>query len=206
MSEAFLSSINVGSARPFKHNGKPAESAIWKAPVSGAVRATRCGLEGDAQADRRHHGGVDQAVYAYSLEDYAWWQSELGQALSPGTFGENFTVSGMDFREVGLGERWAVGGAIFEASQPRIPCWKFEHRMGIPGWIERFSRAKRPGIYMRVIQEGALMKGDVVRRERGDGISVYTMFEIRLDEPSRAGEMIHPALGRSWREWADRRG
>jgi len=119
-------------------------------------------VEGDEQADRRVHGGPQQAVYAYSREDYEWWERELGRELLPGTFGENLTLEGVDVSGARVGERWQIGTAVLEVTKPRLPCWKLEGRMEIPRFIERFSEAARFGAYLRIVAEGAIASGDDV--------------------------------------------
>src|SRR4029450_8815994 len=112
-------SVNVGRARAVDRNGEPATTAIWKSPLSGRVRARGVNLDGDEQADRSVHGGYDKAVYAYAVEDTRWWESELGRAIGPGGFGENLTVQGLHLVDSVVGERWAVGTAVLEGSEPR---------------------------------------------------------------------------------------
>ena len=127
------------------------------------------GLAGDAVADRRHHGGSEQAVYAYALEDLAFWAADLGRELPPGMFGENLTTSGMDVTGALLGERWRVGTALLRVTSPRIPCGSFAHRMGERRWEKRFTAAARPGAYFAVAEPGTLRAGDeVVLEHRPD--------------------------------------
>ncbi len=126
-----------------------------------AVRGVN--LEGDDQADRRVHGGPEQAVYAYAREDYEWWERELGCDLAPGTFGENLTIAGVDVSGARVGERWRIGTALLEVTKPRLPCWKLEGRMAMPGFIDRFSDAARFGSYLKIVEQGALSSGDAVR-------------------------------------------
>ncbi|HZK50850.1 MAG TPA: MOSC domain-containing protein, partial [Actinomycetota bacterium] len=101
-------SVNVGTPREFTLDGKRKTSAIWKEPVEGRVAAEGVNLAGDDQADRKNHGGPDQAIYAYALEDYEWWSGELGKDLAPGTFGENLTLAGVEVNDALVGERWRV--------------------------------------------------------------------------------------------------
>jgi MOSC domain-containing protein YiiM len=138
-------------------------TAIHKAPVEGRVRVEGVNLAGDEQADRRVHGGPDKAVYAYAVEDYGWWSGELGGELSAGTFGENLTVGGIEVSGAVVGERWAVGSALLEVAQPRLPCYKLGLRMGDEGFVARFAAAARPGAYLRVVEAGDLGAGDPVR-------------------------------------------
>src|SRR5258708_34497397 len=116
-------SVNVGSVRQFEYGGRPAQSAIWKSPASGRIAARGVNLQGDQQADRQAHGGPDKAVYAYAAEDARWWERELGRSLSYGEFGENLTSEAIEVNDALVGERWAIGTAVFEASEPRVPSW-----------------------------------------------------------------------------------
>ncbi len=199
-------SVNVGRVQSYVHNGQAKQSAIWKSPASGRARVARVGFEGDEHAERAH-GGLDQAVYAYSREDYEWWEGELSdEPLAPGTFGENVTCSGLEISEVLCGEQIRFGTALLEATLPRIPCGTFQYRMALDGWIERFSKAIRPGVYFRVIEEGEVGAGDAieVQSKPESGITVYEMFRIRVFEPQRAREILEaPRLSEKWRAWAE---
>jgi MOSC domain-containing protein YiiM len=160
-----LVSVNVGLPRQVQWRGRVITTGIWKAPVAGGVAVRSEHLDGDAQADLRVHGGPDKAVYAYAVEDYAWWAGQLGRELSPGTFGENLTTTGLDLLQAAVGDRWHVGDAVLEVSQPREPCYKLGIRMGDDGFPLRFRRARRPGAYLRVIRTGTVTAGDRVRVE-----------------------------------------
>jgi MOSC domain-containing protein YiiM len=129
-------------------------TAIWKSPVPGRVGVRGVNVEGDEQADRRVHGGEFKAVYAYAVEEIRRWESELGRAIGPGGFGENFTTSGVDVSGARAGERWAIGSALFEVVQPRVPCFKLNLRMGDSRFGKRFTAAGRPGAYLRIVEEG----------------------------------------------------
>lgn len=122
-------SVNVGPVAEFRA-GRAKRSGIVKAPVTGRVPVRGENLAGDEQAERRHHGGPDQAVYAYARESYDWWEAELGRALPSGLFGENLTLKGVDADAALIGERWAVGSAMLEVTAPRIPCLKLQTRVG----------------------------------------------------------------------------
>lgn len=152
--QARIASINVGRIRTVELNGRPVQTAIWKSPVPGRVRLQGVNLDGDDQADRSVHGGHDKAVYAYAAEDLAWWSRELGRDVPPGSFGENLTTHGMELSRAEIGERWAVGSAVLEVSQPRIPCYKLGIRMGDRHFPARFAAAGRPGAYLRIIEPG----------------------------------------------------
>jgi len=154
-----LDSVNV--ALPV--NG----TAIGKRPVAGPVEVRRLGLHGDGVGSPEHHGGRDQAAYAYGLPDYAWWEAELGRELPPGTFGENLTVSGLASGDALVGDRMRVGAAVvLEVTSGRIPCGTLTARIGIRAFATRFRHAHRPGLYCRVIATGAARAGDRVRYER----------------------------------------
>jgi MOSC domain-containing protein YiiM len=144
------------------YRAKGVMTGIWKLPVEGRIAARGINLAGDEQADRSVHGGVDKAVYAYSRDDYAWWESELSSPMEAGTFGENLTVTGVDLNAAVIGERWQVGSAVLEVSEPRFPCFKLGIRMGDPRFLRRFARARRPGAYLRIISEGDVGAGDLI--------------------------------------------
>src|SRR5229473_7567325 len=114
-------SINVGRPREFVYNGRPAKSAIRKAPVVGRIAARGVNLEGDDQADREAHGGPDKAVYAYAVEDLRWWEQQIGRSLAYGEFGQNLTTEGIEVNDAWIGERWKIGTTVLEVSEPRIP-------------------------------------------------------------------------------------
>jgi MOSC domain-containing protein YiiM len=186
-------SVNVGRPRP--NPWKPvALTGIDKRPVSGAVTVTApgpkgtgaVGLAGDRVYDAKHHGGPDQAVYAYAREDLDTWQAELGTALHDGVFGENITTEGIDVNGALIGERWRIGpDLILEACCPRIPCGTFQGWLAQAGWIKRFTAAARPGTYLRVIEPGQVQAGDeVVIEHRPDhDVTVAVTFRALTTEP-----------------------
>ncbi len=154
--------MNVGSLRPLVVSGREVQTGIFKEPVNGAVAVTELGLEGDVQADRRVHGGEEKAVYAYAIEDVEWWEAELGRALGPGFFGENLTLRGVEVNALAPGDRLRVGEVLLEATFPRQPCQKMATKAGDPRFVKRFANAGRPGMYMRVVETGAVAPGDAV--------------------------------------------
>ena len=160
---AVVASVNVGAVRTVEWRGQRITTGIWKEPVGGPVLVRGVNLAGDDQADRSVHGGPDKAAYAYAQEDTAWWAGQLGRALGPGAFGENLTTSGLDLTNAVVGERWAVGSAVLEVSQPRVPCYKLGIRMGDERFPRRFAAAGRPGAYLRVVREGEVAAGDEIR-------------------------------------------
>ncbi|PNY80053.1 MOSC domain-containing protein [Deinococcus koreensis] len=155
-----LLSVCVGQPRAVR--SKSGWSGIHKRPVDGAVWVGRLGLEGDHILDTENHGGVDQAVYLYTEQDYAYWAQALGRALEPGTFGENLLVSGLASAGVPIGQQLRVGAALLEVTAARVPCVTLAERMDDPGFVRRFREARRPGMYARVLQEGEVRAGDPV--------------------------------------------
>jgi MOSC domain-containing protein YiiM len=156
-------SVNVARLREFRVlDGRTIRTGLFKEPVDGPVMARRGGLEGDAIGDPSVHGGEAKAVYAYSRRDVEWWEGELGRQLEEGFFGQNLTLDGLDASEGVVGERWRIGGALFEVAAPRLPCFKLAARVGERGFEKRFGDARRPGAYLRVVEEGELRAGDAV--------------------------------------------
>ncbi len=140
-------------------------TAIDKRPVEGPVKVHKLGLHGDIQASRIHHGGEDQALYAYSQDDAGFWEAELGRDLPPGTFGENLRIAGISASDAVIGERWKIGLDVeVEVTSPRVPCATFQHHLGEPGWVKRFTEAGRVGTYLRVIRTGTIQAGDHIHR------------------------------------------
>jgi MOSC domain-containing protein YiiM len=201
-------SVNVGRARVFDYRGRPARSAIWKAPATGRVAARGVNLAGDEQADRRAHGGPDKAVYAYAVEDLRWWGRELGRPLQYGELGENLTTEGLDVNAALVGERWAIGSTVLEVSEPRVPCWRLAVRMDDPHFPRRFTVALRPGAYLRLLTEGDVGAGDEIRvLARPDhALTIREMLRIYAFAPAEAGRFLAvPQLSESWRLWAEER-
>ena len=140
-------------------------TAIDKRPVDGPVRVHKLGLRGDIQANRIHHGGEDQALYAYSQEDADYWAGELGRELPPGLFGENLRVAGIGATDAVIGERWKIGLDVeVEVTSPRTPCATFQRRIGDREWVKRFTAAGKVGTYLRVVRTGAIQAGDHIHR------------------------------------------
>ncbi|MFF3172306.1 MOSC domain-containing protein [Streptomyces sp. NPDC057900] len=165
-----LLSVNIGRPRPNPWKGLSA-TGIDKRPVTGPVAVSApgpkgtgaVGLAGDRVYDVKHHGGSDQAVYAYAREDLDGWQAELGLPLADGVFGENLTTLGVDVNGALIGERWRIGAdVVLEVSCPRIPCGTFQGWLGRDGWLKRFTRAALPGAYLRVIEPGEIRAADPV--------------------------------------------
>jgi MOSC domain-containing protein YiiM len=165
-------------------------TGIYKKPVDHPVQVTALGLVNDAICDTENHGGVDQAVYVYGSTDYDWWSAELGQPLSPGTFGENLTISNLESAAYLVGDLVVFsGGVVLEVTCPRVPCVTLAARMGDPKFVKRFRFAERPGLYCRVIQTGAVLAGESVWVEHypGESLPAIEMFrEFYNPHPSAA--------------------
>ena len=154
-----VDALLVGTPVPFRDD---AYSAIAKQPVTGPVRVGWDGLEGDAVADRVHHGGWDKAIHLYAQDHYDWWRSRLpGHQLldTPGAFGENIAARGLTESQLCLGDRFTLGSAVVEISHGRQPCWKLDHRFGARDVMATIVKTGRCGIYFRVIQEGEAEEG-----------------------------------------------
>jgi MOSC domain-containing protein YiiM len=208
LSHGVVVSVNVGRARAIERDGQPATTAIWKSPVAGRVAAQGVNLEGDEQADQEVHGGYDKAVYAYAIEDTRRWEAELGRSIGPGGFGENLTVEGLNLITSVIGERWIAGTAVLEVSQPRLPCWKLGVRMEDPRFPQRFTRAGRPGTYLRIIEPGEVGAGDDVRvTSRPDhGVTIGDVWRVYHRDRRDAAVLLEvPQLSDSWRDWAEGR-
>jgi MOSC domain-containing protein YiiM len=140
-------------------------TAIDKRPVDGPVKVHKLGLHADIQASRIHHGGEDQALYAYSQADADYWIGELQRELPPGIFGENLRVAGIETTGAVIGERWRIGLDVeVEVTSPRVPCATFQRRMDEIQWVKRFTQAGRVGAYLRVTKTGSVQAGDHIHR------------------------------------------
>src|SRR5947207_4512044 len=163
MQDGRVGAVNVGRPREIRVGDAVVRTSIWKDPVAGRVALRGVNLTGDDQSDRRVHGGERKAVYAYAREDLDWWSERLGRPLASGTFGENLTTESVDVTGARVGERWRVGSALLEVTQPRLPCYKLELRMARPGFIDEFIDGGRPGAYLRIVDQGDVGAGDPVR-------------------------------------------
>ncbi|MER5300643.1 MOSC domain-containing protein [Streptomyces lasiicapitis] len=205
-----LLSVNVGRAKSVDYTDSPGGSTgIDKAPVEGPVRVTApgpkgtggSGLAGDTICDLRHHGGNDQAVYAFAREDLDEWERLLGTTLRNGGFGENLTTSGVDVNGALIGERWRVGSdLLLEVTSSRIPCRTFQGHVGEKGWVRRFTQAVLPGAYLRVIEPGEIQAGDQVEIVHRPDHDVTVALQFRAVTTERAllpqllaaGDALHP--------------
>lgn len=199
-----LNSLNVAVPRAIERGGELVSTAIWKQPVTGRRAVHGVNIEGDDQADRTVHGGVDKAVYAYASEDYLWWGEQLDRQLEPGSFGENLTLSGIDVSGAVIGERWNIGSVLLEVSEPRFPCWKLSVRMEDPRFLKQFAKALRPGAYLRIIASGELEAGNAVEIvERPSHNVTIRLFARAYQEDHALAQRVlaADALSDTWREW-----
>ena len=197
--------VNVGLIREVVWRGSIVRTGIWKEPVGTRAVALRgVNLDGDDQADRRVHGGVDKAVYAYAEEDYRYWADQEGVRTQPGLFGENLTVRGIELRNAVVGERWRIGSTLLEVAQPRLPCYKLGIRMDDARFPKRFLAAARQGAYLRIIEEGELRAGDIIGvvHRPDHGVTLGHMVEAVRDRRRAAALLRAPRLPDFWRRLA----
>jgi MOSC domain-containing protein YiiM len=182
--------VNVGRAKPMP--GKSGVSSIDKRAVDGRVAVRALGLAGDSQSDTQNHGGVDQAVYAYALEDLDDWAGLLGRDLRPGQFGENLSTRGVDVTGALIGETWRVGSCLLQVSRPRFPCVVFQNWLAEPHWVKRFTDDGRPGAYLRVLEEGELGAGDdiVVESRPDHDVTIGLVFRAKTTDRSLIPRML----------------
>jgi ferredoxin-NADP reductase/MOSC domain-containing protein YiiM len=193
---ARLVSVNVGLPRDIAWKGRTVHTAIWKNQVHGRCRAGRLNIEGDGQGDLAGHGGEQRAVFVYQIESYGYWQKELKRTdLVHGQFGENFTVEGLPDDAVCIGDRYQVGSALFEITQPRVTCYRVGIRMNEPRMPALLTSDGRPGFYFRVLQEGEVGAGDEIVKV-GEAKERMTVAEINalLYLPNHARDRLERAL------------
>ena len=170
-----LLSVNVGLPKDVTWHGRTVHTGVWKQPVSGPAMVRRLNIDGDGQGDLAGHGGEQRAVFVYQVESYRYWQDQLGRAdFSHGQFGENFTVQGLADDEVCIGDRYRIGDAVFEVSQPRVTCYRVGMRLDDPRIPALLVSHHRPGFYFRVLAEGAVEAGqEVIKLASGpEGMTV----------------------------------
>ncbi len=193
---AKLVSLNVGLPRDIAWRGKTVHTGIWKNPVPGRVMVRRLNIDGDGQGDLEGHGGVNRAVMVYQVDSYRYWERELRRTgLSHGQFGENFTVDGLPDNEVCIGDRYRIGTALFEVSQPRVTCYRVGIRMEEPQMAALMVAHHRPGFYFRVLEEGEVGAGDEIIKV-ADGPEHMSVAEIDalLYLPGHTRETLERAL------------
>jgi len=180
-----LISVNIGLPQEVEIKGQPVLTGIYKSPTQNRVWLSKLSLAGDGQADLKVHGGKHQAAYSYPFEHYAHWQSVLGrESFTYGTFGENFTVTGLLEESVWVGDVLQIGGAIEQVTQPRLPCFKFGHRIGQPDLLKEFLQSGRSGFYLRVLAEGDVGAGDAIKflglQKLGEGNSALLRRTLEI--------------------------
>ncbi len=203
---ARLLSVNVGLPRDIAWRGMTVHTGIWKAPTPGRCRVRRLNIDGDGQGDLAGHGGEHRAVFVYQIESYRYWQERLGRTdFVTGQFGENFTVEGLPDDAVCIGDRFAVGSAVFEVSAPRVTCYRVGIRMKEPRMPALLTSSGRPGFYFRVIEEGEVGAGDEIVKV-GEGEARMSVAEVNAllyspqhprDRVERASRIA--ALSPGWR-------
>jgi ferredoxin-NADP reductase/MOSC domain-containing protein YiiM len=200
-----LLSVNVGLPRDVTWNGKTVHTSVWKSPVTGRRRVRKLDIDGDAQADLAGHGGEQRAVFVYQMDSYHYWEQFLGRSdFTFGQFGENFTVEGLPDNEVCIGDRYRIGGAIFEVTQPRVTCYRVGIRMNEPRMPALVVEHHRPGFYFRVLQEGEVGAGDDIAKiaDGPERMSVADTDAL-LYLPGHSSEQLQralriPALSQGW--------
>ncbi|WP_444901626.1 MOSC domain-containing protein [Microbulbifer sp. SSSA007] len=207
-------SINVSKKRVVEYKGELVTTGIFKKPVKGKVFVSKGNLEGDEQADLKHHGGVDMAVYAFASDHYEYWKGILDRSELPyGAFGENLTVTGLIEEKIFIGDRFRVGDCLLEVSQPRIPCFKLNIAFDSDKAVKLFKEYFNTGVYFRVLKEGYIGQGDELRKvkELTGSISVKSVFRALFDkEYTRSTQILETAcqlqsLSQEWREKAKKR-
>ncbi|MEV8378429.1 MOSC and FAD-binding oxidoreductase domain-containing protein [Kribbella sp. NPDC056861] len=204
---ATLHSLNVGLPKDVAWNGRTVHTGVWKSPVEGPRMVRRLNVDGDGQGDLGGHGGEQRAVMVYQLDSYAYWQEYFGRDdFTYGMFGENFTVDGLPDDEVCIGDRYRIGEAEFEVSQPRVTCYRVGMRLGEPELPSLLVAHHRPGFYLRVITEGVVEAGDeIVRTRVGPEALSVADIDALLYLPDRDREKLRrsleiPALSPGWQQ------
>jgi ferredoxin-NADP reductase/MOSC domain-containing protein YiiM len=203
---AQLLSINVGLPRDIAWRGEKVHTAIWKQPVQGRIRVRRLNVDGDGQGDLAGHGGEHRAVMVYQMDAYRYWEAQLGRKdFSFGQFGENFTVDGLADAEVYIGDRYRIGNALFEVTQPRVTCYRVGIRMEEPAMAALLVSHRRPGFYFRVLEEGEVGGGDeIVKVAEGPERITVADIDALLYLPNPSREQLErslrvPALSKGWK-------
>jgi ferredoxin-NADP reductase/MOSC domain-containing protein YiiM len=202
-----LLSVNVGLPRDVTWNGKTVRTSVWKSPVNGRRMVHKLDIDGDAQADLAGHGGEHRAVFVYQMDSYHYWERFLGRNdFTFGQFAENFTVEGLPDNEVCIGDRYRIGSAEFEVTQPRVTCYRVAIRMNEPRMPALLVEQRRPGFYFRVLQEGEVGAGDdIVKITDGPERMSVADIDALLYLPGQSSEQLQralkiPALSKGWQD------
>lgn len=201
-----LISVNVGRPRDIQWEGRTVRTAVWKRPVTGPVNVRHANVDGDEQADKVGHGGEHRAVFVYQLDSYEYWAEHLGRKdFTYGQFGENFTVDGLSDDKVCIGDRYRIGEAVFEVTQPRVTCFRIGIRMKEPDMPSLLVAHHRPGFYLRVLTEGRVQSGQIIERLAvgPEHVSVADLDGL-LYLPNKSALTLQralriPALSEGWR-------
>ncbi len=200
-----VESLNRGMPKHEMLYGKEFFTGISKQPVSGALRLTRTGFEGDGVGDQKHHGGEDKAVCVYSQEHYPYWERVLGISLPAAAFGENLTISGLREEAIAVGDIFSLGSALVQVSQPRQPCRTLAARYGRDDLVKLVIDSGFTGFYFRVLREGVVQPGDRLVLAEKDRHGITVSFANRIYHHDRGNctaierVLAVPALSASWR-------
>jgi MOSC domain-containing protein YiiM len=202
---ATLIAVNVGLPKDVPWHGKQVHTGVWKRTVTGPRMVRRLNIDGDGQGDLDGHGGEQRAVLVYQTESYRFWEKQLGRDhLEPGQFGENFTVDGLSDHEVCIGDRYRIGGGVFEVTQPRVTCYRVGLRMDEPQMAALLVAHRRPGFYLRVIEEGEVEAGqEIVKVSSGPEEMTVAEIDAVLYLPGYTRDQVEcalriPALSPGW--------
>jgi MOSC domain-containing protein YiiM len=199
-------SVNVGAPAQVETTGGMVLTSIFKSPVGGRVAVRRHNIDGDRQSDLTVHGGPNKAVYGYAEEHFSYWRGELPSVdFVPGIFGENLTTQGLDEETVHIGDRFRVGSAILQVTQPRMPCYKLGIRFNRPDMVKRFWLSGRPGFYFSIVEEGDLAAGDSIERIGGETeqisvADVVALYRREKTDSELLQRALRAPLSGSWKQ------
>ena len=203
---ATLLSVNIAATPLYgEWTGDMGATGIDKRSTAQRVRLFDNHVDGDHVLDHKHHGGEHKAVYAYGCEDAEWWEHEIGRTLAPGSFGENLTTIGLDINEARIGERWRIGTAVVEVSEPRIPCRVFAGFWERPNLIKEFNQAGRSGTYLRIVEAGEVCAGDSIEiiHRPAHGVTLGAAFSARVGNGAARAELVAALndFSPKWQQW-----
>ena len=207
MNSMRIVAISLGGLTQLTYKASSVETGIYKHPVDGPVEVFAEGLLGDLQVDRKHHGGVDKAVYVYSIENRDYWAEHRKEsAYPPGHFGENLTVTDMPDERIHIGDVFSVGACLMQVTQPRVPCFKLGIKFGDPGFVADFLTSGRTGFYLRVLKPGVIQAGDAIQWLSGhpDPVSIRDAMRALVKGPQQQDwirkVLAQEALSEAWRQ------
>jgi MOSC domain-containing protein YiiM len=204
-----LKALNTGSAQALEVGGREIQTGIFKQPVTDALELGVLGLTNDVQVNRKYHGGPDKAVCAYAFEHYDFWSEVLERELPAGSFGENFTLSGLLEDEVHIGDVFKIGTARVQISQPRQPCGTLAARFGIKDFVKQVVNSGMTGWYFRVLEPGTVRAGDHLELQTRGKISVQAanlvMHHKNTPREKMENLLAQPALSQAWRDQLENR-